>query len=309
MNFLVVSRLSIPAKDRTLPAWEHLRSLGHTVTVEHPGDAHYDKCRPDVLVSMGISIMEETFRALELFPGVPLFAYNWDCYEWVWEPGHPGTRQAHHAVRNQGQQREYDYVRYGELLRRAREVWVPSACTGRRTEQWWGLRNWAVVRSACPWWDPAPGALRDGGYALMTLREIPDPWWGVFERCCSRLGIPFVAPYHAAARADYEAAVAGCRFICAPLYELSTGGLTLLEAYRLGKPVLLSDSPWNGGRDYFGDRARYFRHGDEADFERALRGHWAAPPAAAPDQREWVEANFSDRRMVEDMLARVGAAR
>lgn len=307
MHLLVVSRVSIPAKDRTLPAWEHLRSLGHEVTVEHPDSVPTGR-RPDAMVSMGISITDETFRALDRFPGVPLYCYNWDCYEWVWEPGREGRAQAYHPIRNQGQQREYDYVRYGGLLRRAREVWVPSACTGRRTEQWWGLRNWAVVLSACPWWDPAPpNAVRDGGYALCTLREIPDPWWGVFERCCAGLGIPFKTTRHELDRAGYEDAVAGCRFLCAPLHELSTGGLTLLEGYRLGKPVLLSDSEWNGGRDYFGDRATYFRRGDEADFRAALRRMAAGDHPVRPDHREWVEANYNDRRMVEDMVARIRA--
>ena len=149
MNFLIVSRVSIPATDRTLPAWQYLRGLGHEVVVEHP-DSVPATARPDVIISMGITVMAETFLAMERFPGTPLFCFNWDVYEWVWEPGQEGKVQAFHPIRNQGQQREYDYRQYGKLLRYAEEVWVPSKCTGRRTKQWWGLDNWAVVRTPLP---------------------------------------------------------------------------------------------------------------------------------------------------------------
>lgn len=303
MHILVVSRVSIPAKDRTLPAWEYLRGLGHTVTVEHPDSVPASE-RPDALISMGVSIMDETFRALDRFPGVPLFAYNWDIYEWIWEPGQGVKVQAKHPSR----QGEYDYVRYGELLKQASEVWVPSVCTGRRTTQWYGLSNWHVILSACPWWDWPEHDIRDDGYALCTLREIPDPWWGKFEQACTELGIPYRCTRHEVSYREYQEAVAHCRFLCAPLYELSTGGLSLMEGYYHGKPVLLSDSEWNGARDYMGDRATYFRHGDFSDFKDKLLRMFSDPPhLSAPRCRQWITDNFSDRRMVEDMLGRIQA--
>lgn len=302
MNFLIVSRISIPAKDRTLPCWEYLRSLGHNVIVEHPNvlpTSLHKTLTPDVIISMGVSIMEETFIATERWPNAPLFAYNWDVYAWVWEPGYEGAKQAYHPVRG----KEYDYIRYGELLSRAREVWVPSRCTGLRTKQWYGLDNWSVILSACPWWDHPN--VRDDGYALCCLREIPDPAWGMFERCCERVGIPYKMPKHELTYAEYQDVVAGCRFICAPLYELSTGGLSLMEAYRLGKPVLISDSEWNGGRDYFGERAVYFTHGNEDNLSAALQVMYHLPLEKHGDYKEYIETNFSDNRMVDDMLRRI----
>jgi hypothetical protein len=297
MNFLIVSRISIPAKDRTLPCWTYLRSLGHTVTVEHP-DSVPSNVKPDVIISMGVTIMDETFRALERWPGVPNYQFMWDCYNWVWTPGKEGKEQAYHACRG----KEYNYILYGDLLRRATEIWVPSECTGRRTTQWWGCTNWSVILSACPWWDHPN--VRDDGYTLMCLREIPDPWWGVFERTCEKLGIPYKCTRHEVKYEEYQDAVAGCRFICAPLYELSTGGLSLMEAYRLGKPVLISDSEWNGGRDYFGRRAYYFKHGNEENFARMIAGMWCGSTMAS-DHKEYIETNFSDKRMVDDMLRRI----
>ena len=306
MNFLIVSRISIPAKDRTLPCWEYLRSLGHTVTVEHP-DSVPSSVRPDVIISMGVTIQDETFQAMDRWPGVPLYAYAWDYYAWLWEPGQEGKVQKYNPVRGQ----EYDYCKYGRLLARAREIWVPSHCTGRRTTQWYGLTNWSVILSACPWWDHPN--VRDDGYALCCLREIPDPWWGKFEQACEELGIPYRMPKHEKSYEEYQDLVAGCRFLCAPLYELSTGGLSLMEGYRLGKPVLLSNSEWNGGRDYFGDRAHYFIHGNEVDFKRALKMlscyEVQSNGRIRKEKAAYIEQNFSDRRMVDDMLRRIEATR
>ena len=327
MNFLIVSRISIPAKDRTLPCWNYLRSLGHTVTVEHP-DSVPSSEQPDVIICMGVTIMTEAFRAIERWPGVPLMAYNWDVYRWIWEPGQEGKVQAKHKSRPN----EYNYLQWGDLLRRAREVWVPSHCTGLRTTQWYGLTNWRVILSACPWWEYEekckacdghgglryePGLLvtacnkcqgtgrvsgiRDDGYALMCLREIPDPWWGVFEECCEELGIPYRCTRHEVSYREYQEAVAHCRFLCAPLYELSTGGLSLMEGYYHGKPVLISSSPWNGGADYFGPRAYYFEHGNCEDFKQKLLALYNRPTTPI-GHREYITENFSDQRMVDDMV-------
>lgn len=289
-NILVCSKISIPAKDRTLPAWEYVRSQGLNVAVEHPS-ARLPFGRPDVLISMGVTVMDDTFLALKRYPGVPLFCYNWDVYEWVWTRPRKG---------------EYDYRAYGDLLRKAREVWVPSRCTGERTQQWYGLANWHVILSACPWWDWPDDDVRDDGYALLTLREIPDPHWGRFEAACEDLGIPYRCTRHEVSYQEYQQAVAHCRFQCSPLWELSTGGLSLMEGYYHGKPCLLSDSPWHGGRDYMGGRACYFNHADEADFRHwLLKMHRTPPPLNVRECREWITRNYSDARMMDDMIRRM----
>lgn len=292
MRILVCSKVSIPARDRTLPAWEYLRSLGHEVVVEHPGGVPAG-ARPDALISMGVSIMDETFAALERFPGVPLFCYHWDCYSWVWTNPRPG---------------EYDYARYGELLRRAEEVWVPSRCTKRQALQWWSLpdNRVQVILASCPWWDHPD--VRNDGYALCTLRRLPDEWCPVFEECCAELKIAHRRTDHQLSYEGYQDAVAGCKFLVNHFKEASTGGLTLMEGYRLGKPVLCSDSEWNGAADYFGGRAVYFRHGDRDDFKQKLLMLYHGVYTPNYDaQRRYVEDNFSDVRMVTDMLGRMTA--
>ncbi len=290
MNILVVSRVSIPAKDRTLPAWEHLRRLGHTVTVEHPRSLHI-KDEPDAIISMGVTVMQETFEALKRFPKVPLYCYNWDVYEWVWSRPRKG---------------EYDYVRYGHLLEQAREVWVPSECTGKRTEQWYGLKFWHTILSSVPYWDYAD--VQDKGYVYCALREIPDPKWDMLERACKGLNIPLVMTKHERSYEDYQRILAHCSFLVSHCFELSTGGLSLLEGYYLGKPCLLSSSDYHGGKDYLGNRAQYFQWDDYEHFKHMLQVLWNGRRELREplnDGADWVRKEFSDEVMVEKMLRRM----
>ena len=291
MNILVVSKNSIPAINQTIPDWKAQNNPN--IIVAHP-DQIEESFDVDVIISMGVAVMEETWRAIEKF-NATLYCYNWDCYEWVWTNPRRG---------------EYDYKRYGDLLHLAKEIWVPSECTGKRTTQWWRLENWVVIRSSCPWWEH--DNIRDKGYALCCLRQIPDPKWGQFAKACEELGIPYKMTRHQQSYASYQDIVAGCRFLVSDLNELSTGGLTLLEGYYHGKPCLLSDSPWHGGRDYMGDRATYFKHGDFEDFKNKLWEMYTAREPAykgyskvAADHKEYITTNFSSERMVSEMLERM----
>lgn len=281
----------------SIPDWSVAQELGHEINgfgFPRPDDSK--NWKPDAIISMSISQMDESFAAIERWPDVPLFCYNWDVYHWVWDNPRP---------------REYNYPEYGRLLSYAKEIWVPSHCTGLRSTEWWGLHNWWVVKSSVPYWDH--DNVRDDGYALCCLREIPDPWWGMFEKACEELGIPYKTTNHECSYKEYQDIVAGCRFLCAPLYELSTGGLSLLEGYYLGKPVLISDSKWNGAKDYFGNRARYFKHGDYENFKFNLKDMYDNPVKEDQDgkptikHRNFVEHNFSSERMVKEMLDRIEA--
>ena len=70
--------------------------------------------------------------------------------------------------------------------------------------------------------------------------------------------------------------------------------------------MLISDSEWNGGADYFGDRAHYFKAGDEESLCRSLALFKdMVGPKPSPDHKDYIEQNFSDRRMVDDMLRRI----
>ena len=244
--------------------------------------------------------MEEAFVALERFPKAPLWVYNWDCYQWVWEDNREGTQQKYNPDRGQ----EYDYVKFGELCRRAKEVWVPSLCTGKRTSQWWRIDNWHIIRSSCPWWDY--DNVRDEGYVLCTLRHLPDPFDRKFESACQELKIPYMRTDHQLSYEEYQDKVAGCKFLVNHFFEASTGGLTLMEGYYLGKHCLCNASPWNGAKDYLGDRAHYFAANDYDDFKNKLDLMYAKLPKL--DRTEcstFIKENFSDLRMVDEMMARI----
>lgn len=89
--------------------------------------------------------------------------------------------------------------------------------------------------------------------------------------------------------------IAGARLLVSAYHEASTGGLSLLEGYALGKPVLLSDSPYQGGRDYFGDRANYFHWGSYDDLKSELLCLYENPPRVnAVEARDWVEKNYGE---------------
>lgn len=282
MNLYVATQLSIPALKRCIPNWEILRD-------SFPGVYADNSYPPDAIISMGIGAMEETWRVIEKYPRTPLFCYNWDTYEWVWTRPRRG---------------EYNYHRYGELLARATEIWVPSRCTGLRTQQWWGLKNWHVILSSVPYWDHDD--VKDEGYVYCSLREIPDSLWDTLKPACREAGIPLEMSRHELGYPEYQKMLAHCRFMVSHCYELSTGGLSLLEGYYLGKPCLLCDSPWHGGRDYFGGRARYFQWQSVRDLKDQLLLMYREPQLyVEADHKEYVSSRFSDHRMIEDMLGRI----
>ena len=233
----------------------------------------------DFVICWGVSKMAEAFAALH--GRAKLITYNWDCYEWVWANPRPG---------------EYDYKRYGELLARSVEVWHPSESTYSRAREW-GEKYWnhpmdhgVVIKSYIPYYDMP---VSDGGYVLNALRSIPDRNVGMFERACKELNIPYHSTEHGLPFERFKNEVANCRFICVPFYENSTGGLSLLEAYYLGKPALVSDSPYQSSQEYLPeDRRRTFKWDDYEDFKLELKAMYNNPPKVAPDHKEWVVKNY-----------------
>jgi glycosyltransferase involved in cell wall biosynthesis len=201
---------------------------------------------------------------------------------------------------------EYNYDRYGELIKNSVEVWVPSECTKAKLSKWWDIHpdKVKVILSAVPYWNYPD--VQDKGYVMCALREIPDHWWGKFEQACEELNIPYLATKHLYTYADYQEAVAHCKFLVSPLYELSTGGLTLVEGYYLGKPCLLSDSPWHGGIDYMHDKATYFDHANFSDFKSKLQEMYTETPQLdIKECKEWVKYNFSSRKMMYEIWRRL----
>jgi glycosyltransferase involved in cell wall biosynthesis len=89
------------------------------------------------------------------------------------------------------------------------------------------------------------------------------------------------------------------------MYEASTGGLTLLEAYRLGKPVLMSNSYYQGGQDYFGDKAEYFQYDSYSNFKAKLKDMWENPRKVNIEDAIIFTDQYTPEKMAESVLNRL----
>lgn len=242
---------------------------------------------PDVIIGWSVTQMDRIWRAFSRFPAAKLVNYNWDVYGWVWERPRKG---------------EYNYKLYGALLKNSDEVWCPSQCTVERMKQWFG-KDGLVIKTFIPLYEHET---KDENYALCSLREIPDQNLGWFEKACEELKIPYVSNrHHTYTWEEWKRIVANCSFIVAPYYELSTGGLDIIQGYYLGKPGLLSDSSWNGGWDYLGHRAFSFKHDSYEDFKVQLKKLWETRPKVEKDHKEFVKENYSIEVMAKKISERL----
>ena len=228
------------------------------------------------------------------FPEVPVIQYCWDLYPFKVE------------IPNDESERWKAYLKE---LKKAREIWVPSTCTVDRVRQYTG-REATVVKTSIPLWEPPDGKVWDGRYVVDVVRKYPgEPNADACRTICAELGIPCVELNHGLSWDDFRKTIAGASFLVSPNYEASTGGLTLLEGYRLGKPVLLSNSPRHGGIDYFGERAHYFQWDSQESLGEAMINLWRKPPRLNRQRcQEWVEGEYSNRafaRRIADGLRRV----
>lgn len=245
--------------------------------------------KTDFIIGWSVSTMDQTLWFHRLYPKAKLITYNWDVYEWVWTRPRKG---------------EYDYAKYGEQMRQSVETWVPSECTGKRMEEWYKINNYKVIHSSVPYYDEP---VSDEGYVLNALRDLPDRNEGWAEKACSELNIPYKRPNHGLKQADFQKVVANCRFIVNAHYEGSTGGLSLMEAYYLGKPGLIADSPYMGGNEYLKDRVTTFKHDDYGDFKQKLKEMWENPPEVADDHKEFIKLNYSKAAMGKKIHERLQA--
>ena len=249
----------------------------------------------DAICAMSITKLPEIQAAHASFPSVPLFNYCWDLYSWVWLRPRPG---------------EYDYAAYGRILHASREIWVPSQCTAMALKYWYGpkLPPRRRIRTAISIWEPDEEP-RNEGYILNPIREQPDHLWGWLERICKDRGLRLVSPEHKYSFERYRRAVANCALIVSPLSELSTGGLTLLEGLRIGKPCLWLDSPWNGASDYV---RPYMGAGANVatleEFEERLVVLVQNPPVVEPTIRGLIDEQHSPMAMANRIISAIEEA-
>jgi glycosyltransferase involved in cell wall biosynthesis len=244
----------------------------------------------DFLIGLSHSQLPKIKSINENNPQVPMINYNWDFYGWVDMQSNAG----------------YNWPGYGELLKKSLEIWTPSEEVNLRTEEFLGLgHKCRIIKSYARLFD-YDGEVKDGRYVYQAMRYYhKDKNIGWLKRACSELEIPLYESLHGLSEQDFHKVIAECSFLVTEYHEASTGGLTLIEAHRLGKPVMVSDSKYMGARDYFGDRAIYFNDNSYEDFKKTLKETWDNTPKLDRDECIEFTNQYKLNNMVTEMYNRL----
>ena len=204
------------------------------------------------------------------FPKIPIVSYVLDFYKTVWTAPNP------HG---------YDWNLYKHYINKAVDVWCLSNEVLKRLEEE-GIEKekCSVIKIWARFFD-YQGPIVDKRYILKSIRPyVADKNYGWLERACKELDIPLRSPNHKLSEQEYQKLTAECSFMCCDYHETSTGGLGLLEGYNLGKVSVVSDSPYEGVKDYLGDRAIYFDDNSYEDFKRVIKETWENTPKLNIDE-------------------------
>lgn len=235
----------------------------------------------------------QTFRILNEInnrPNIKLINYNWDLYPWV------------------VQENVQEWQAYGYVLSKSTEIWAPSREVVTRTEEIYGkeIADKSVIIKTFARFFETDRKVVDKRYVYNPLRSyFKDPNFGWTEKACSILNIPLYKSEHRLSEDEFQDKILGATFLVCEYHEASTGGLTLLEGFYHGKPVLVSDSPYMGAADYFGNLAHYFKHDNFDDFFQKINDMWINPPIVNKADSKKISAELSLDVMVDKMLDRL----
>ena len=216
--------------------------------------------------------------------------YLWDIYKTIWEPPI-----------------KYDWPKHIQYLKNAAEVWCPSnEVILRATEEGVAKEKCHLLKTWARFFE-YEGEIIDKRYIYNPLRAYPnDKNFGWLKRACAELNIPLYESRNQLPESEFQKTIAECSFMCCEYHEASTGGLTLIEGYRLGKPVVVSDSPYMGARDYLGDKAIYFNDNSYEDFKATIQTTWENTPVLdVKTCREHADTIPTLEAMVEQMIERL----
>ena len=225
------------------------------------------------------------------FPDKPIIIYLWDLYKTIWTP----------PFRN-------DWKKHIEYLKKAEEIWCPSNEVIKRVaEEGVDPKKCKLIKTWARFFDYKEEEIVDKGYILQPMRPYPnDKNFGWLKQACNELEIPLIEPNHSLTEDAFRKVIAECTFMCTEYHEASTGGLTLLEGYKLGKPVVISDSEYMGAQDYFENKAIYFNDNDYEDFKRVIKETWNnTPKLNLKECEKFCNSHPSVSDMVDKMIERL----
>lgn len=257
---------------------EKIAERGHQILLNECDDS----C--DFILCMnGLSQSDKFLQIMRENRGIKTIMYVWDCYPWT----------------------EY-FQNYNEITTYT-EVWTPSTEVILRLKQAYGIdeSKCKVIKAYTTFFENKNKPVVDNKFVYHFVRDYSDPNYLITNKACDILEIPLVRGNHNLSREKYEQTILSSSFLVTEYMEASTGGLTLIEGYYHGKNVLVSDSIYMGARDYFGDRAYYFKDGNFYDFVKKMDYLWNLE--YTPDleeRRQWCQQYTIDA-MVDRILNRL----
>ena len=274
--------------------------------------AHFEEGRKyDLIFLCGThwSNEEHMQKCFANIPEVPVVWYCWDIY-----PLHVEEAMAE-ETRKSSPRSSRGAVLFRSLIARGKackRILVPSRCSVKNITNIVGRDDAQVVLGAVhPFVAPN---FRDSGFVLDAMRKYDDLNEGAVARACFKLKIPCIGTMSIAGWEEYVDKLSSCRLLVSAYRVASTGGYSALEAYALGKQVLLSDSPDNGAVDYFGHGrpgVQYFNWESPGDLRRRIIDMFNNPHQ--PNLRErianfhWVKETYSDAKMADGLAAQFRA--
>ncbi len=231
----------------------HLEKLGAKVLI--------NQCYEDFDFIIGgtVGVAGRINEIHKRFPKIKMINYIWDLYPWVVESA------------------MYDFQTYADLLQKSIEIWCPSKEVALRVEEFYKLgHKCQIIKSYAEFFEDEKNIKANNYFVYHPVRSYRDPNEKMIDKACEELGYELfrAGNSHKLTYEGYKEKVLTCSFLVTEYNEASTGGLTLLEGYYHGKDVLLSDSIYQGGKDYFGDRAYYFKDGDAEDLKDKVKMLW-----------------------------------
>lgn len=214
--------------------------------------------------------------------------YNWDLYPF------------------QMNGRDPRWPLYAKDISTADLILVPSYPVVVRTRQYC-QRESTVVLSSCNSFDHDQEIPEVGEHVLDVMRVYRgDRGTGATKQICDRMQLACIESKCRLSEDEFRKAIINARVLVSVYDEASTGGLTLMEGYRLGKPVVITDAPLNGAKEYFEGapgRVHIVNHNSLLpSLRQAIRAAWLSAEDESTritgqeklDMKQWIDSKYSD---------------
>jgi len=240
-----------------------------------------DKHCDYILSINGLGINDTIVNIHNRYPDKKLIIYVWDMYPWT------------------------DYARGYDILKKCHQIWTPSYEVILRLKELYNIPEGKcrVIPTYVEFFEADEKNVFNGNFVYHPVRLYEDKHLYWTDIACTTLNIPLLRSNHTLTKEEYRKKVLTCSFMVTEYFESSTGGLTLLEGYYHGKNILISDSIYQGARDYFGDKATYFKSENYTDFLIKMAVMWrnANNPVNIQCRREYCK-NFTIDCMVDNIV-------